>query len=99
MPKIVILGSSRFTPYEILAVPNKIPEVGQTEEDYQKAFEIFKPAIESSDIVIVYAPDGIGKHTRRDLEYALIQGKRIIIIGKNSTREFMSNRDTMEIRG
>lgn len=81
MPKFVILGSCRFEPYEVLAVPSKIPGAWNTEAGYEIAFQRFGPAIEEADIVIVYAPDGIGEHTNRDLAYAKSLGKRIHIIG------------------
>jgi hypothetical protein len=81
LPKIVILGSCRFAPYEVLAVPEKIPGAWNTEAGYQMAFRRFGPAIRQADIVVVYAPDGIGVHTNRDLEYAKSLGKRIHIIG------------------
>lgn len=77
MPKIVILGSCRFEPYEILAVPNKIPNAWNTEEGYQIACKIFHPAIEQADVVLVYAPDGVGIHTQRDINYAREKGKTI----------------------
>jgi len=84
MPKIVILGACRFEPYEVLAVPEKIPELWNTEKGYQIAFQTkFKTAIEKADIVLVYAPDGIGEHTQKDIEYAIKQNKRIIIIEKS----------------
>lgn len=82
MPKIVILGSCKYEPYEILAVPNKIKGAWNTEKGYQKAAKIFYPAIEQSDIVIVYAPEEIGEHTQRDMEYAKSQGKPVFIVGK-----------------
>jgi len=77
MPKIVILGSCRFGPYEILAVPNKIPNAWNTEEGYKIASQIFYPAIDKADEVWVYAPDGIGEHTSRDIDYAKKKGKAI----------------------
>ena len=83
MPKIVILGSCRFEPYEILAVPNKIPKAWNTEKGYKKAFKIFKPAIDNADLVIVYAPDGIGEHTQRDIDYARTQRKPIFVVGNH----------------
>lgn len=86
MPKIVILGSCRFEPYEILAMPNKIPGLHNTEEGYQKATEKFYPAIDEADVVLCYAPNGyIGKHTRRDIEYALSRGKKVQIIGDDKS--------------
>lgn len=82
MPKIVILGSCRFEPYKVLALPNKIKGAWNTEKGYKKASEIFYPAIDKADLIIVYAPDGIGEHTKRDIEYAKSKGKRIIVVCK-----------------
>ena len=82
MPKIVILGSCRHEPYEILAVPNKIPNAWNTEKGYEIASKKFYPAVEKADVVLVYAPDGkIGEHTQRDIEYARKQGKPIFVFG------------------
>ena len=79
-PKIVILGSCRFEPYEILAVPNKIPNAWNTEKGYRIAAKKFYPAIKKADVILVYAPDGIGEHTKRDIEEARRQKKEICII-------------------
>ena len=81
MVKITILGSCRFEPYEILAVPDKIPGAWNTERGYQIAFKKFKKAIDESDVIFVYAPDGIGEHTDRDIQYAIQKGKPIVIFG------------------
>lgn len=78
--KIVVLGSCRFEPYIFLAVPNKIPNAWNTEEGYKLASAKFYPAIDVCDEVWLYAPDGIGEHTKRDLEYACKQGKKILIL-------------------
>ena len=84
MPKFVILGSCRFEPYEVLAMPNRI--TGGTNDDagYQKACKIFYPAIDEADVVLVYTPDGkMGEHTARDVEYARKRGKKLLFfIGK-----------------
>ena len=80
MVKITILGSCRFEPYEVLAVPEK-NEKWNTEEGYQIAFKKFKKAIDESDVIFVYAPDGIGEHTDRDIQYAIQKGKPIVIYG------------------
>jgi len=81
MPKIVILGSCRFEPYEILAKPKKLTNTPHTtEKGYEMACKIFYPAIEESDLIIVYAPDGIGEHTQRDIDYALKKGKKIFCL-------------------
>jgi len=80
MVKIVFLGSCRFAPYEILAVPDPIPGAWNTDEGYEIAFKVFKPAIDAADLVIVYVPDGIGRHTQMDLDYAKSQNKEIILV-------------------
>ena len=80
MPKITILGSCRFEPYKILAVPQKIQDRWNTEEGYREACKKFYPAIEQSDIILVYAPDGVGEHTQRDIDYAKKCGKKIVVI-------------------
>jgi len=82
MTKITVLGSTRFEPYEFLAVPNRI--LGGTNDDvgYAKACEIFYPAIDESDEIWVFCPDGIGIHTAKDIEYARKQGKIIRFIGE-----------------
>jgi hypothetical protein len=77
LPKIVVLGSCRFEPYQFLAVPNKIPGAWNTEEGYQIAIAKFYPAIDETDEVWVYAPDGVSEHTGRDLAYARSRGKLI----------------------
>ena len=78
MPKIVILGSCRFEPYEILAMPKKLTDTPHTtEKGYKKATKIFYPAIDESDLIIVFSPDGIGEHTQRDIDYAHAIGKRV----------------------
>lgn len=80
MPKIVILGSCRFAPYEVLAAPKKVPNMWNTEEGYTKAAEVFYPAIASADAVLVYAPDGIGEHTARDILEACRQKKEVFLV-------------------
>jgi len=80
MVKIVILGSCRFAPYEILATPEPISSKWNTEEGYKEATKRFYPAIDKADIVIAYCPDGIGEHTRRDIYYALSKGKKVKVI-------------------
>lgn len=82
MPKIVILGSCKYEPYEVLAVPNKIPNAWNTERGYELASKKFYPAIEKADIVLVYAPDGIGEHTQRDIDFAMSKGKPIFLFGQ-----------------
>lgn len=82
MPKITILGSCSFEPYEILAAPNRLDaELYEKEHEkaYDNAFEkVFKKAIEDCDFVFVYNPYGIGEHTKKDLDYAKSQGKHIV---------------------
>jgi hypothetical protein len=83
MPKIVVLGSCKHEPYEVLAMPNKIPNAWNTEKGYKVACKKFYPAIKQADIIIVYAPNGIGEHTQRDIDFAKSQGKPIFIVGQN----------------
>lgn len=80
MPKIVIVGSCRHEPYEILCVPNKIPKAWNTEKGYKLASEKFYPAIENAEEIWIYAPDGIGEHTQRDIDYARAKGKTIFLL-------------------
>lgn len=83
VPKFVILGSCKHEPYAVLAMPNRLDAKlyeNDHEAAYAHAWEYFKPAIESADVVIVYAPDGIGEHTQRDLDYAIKLGKKILYI-------------------
>jgi len=80
MTKFVILGSCRFAPYEILVVPEPIPTLHNTEEGYKIASQKFYPAIDQADVIIVYAPDGIGEHTHRDIKYAQQKGKRVFML-------------------
>ena len=77
MTKFVMLGSCRFDPYEILAVPKKIPNAWNTDKGYAIACKIFHPAMDDADVIIVYAPDGIGKHTQLDIDYAHSIGKKV----------------------
>lgn len=77
MTKFVLLGSCRFEPYEILAVPNKIPGAWNTDEGYRIAAQKFHPAMDKADVIVVYAPDGIGKHTQMDIDYAREIGKTV----------------------
>lgn len=84
--KIVILGSCRHEPYEVLAVPKKNPK-WNTEEGYELASKKFYPAIEKADEIWIYMPDRkIGEHTARDIEYALKKGKKIRFISKFSDK-------------
>lgn len=77
MTKFVMLGSCRFEPYEFLAVPDKIPGAWNTDKGYAIAAEKFYPAMDKADVIIVYAPDGIGKHTQLDIDYAHSIGKKV----------------------
>jgi len=84
MPKIVILGSCRHQPYEILAMPNKL-DADLYAKDHQAAYidacAVFYPAIKAADIVLVYNPDGVvGEHTQADIIEAERQGKRIVYL-------------------
>jgi hypothetical protein len=92
MPKIVVLGSLRHSPYEILKVPEPVDSIKEgfdpqnrkefdTEQYYQEACEKFYPAMDACDEVWVYMPEGrIGDHTQRDLDYAISQGKRVFLV-------------------
>jgi len=86
MPKIVIVGSCRFAPYQILITPSpwnshikKLMKI-----DHEKAAKLaerrFHPAIRECDEVWVYAPDGIGQHTQRDVNYARKHAKKIFVL-------------------
>lgn len=86
MPKIVIIGSCRFEPYEILAAPNKIPGAWDTEKGYQVACKRFYPAIDEADFVILYAPDGVGEHTERP-KLCHGEGEESLQTGGNMTDE------------
>jgi len=102
MPKIVILGSCRHEPYEILAVPNKIPKAWNTEKGYEIASKKFYPAIDKADEVWVYAPDGIGEHTFRDMKYAKSKGKKIRFIALShqvSDIFFATEDEVREVKG
>lgn len=87
MPKIVIIGSCRLGPYEILAMPNLSDAERQLyQKDQEKGYEHgckkFYPAIDQCDEVWIYIPNGtIGEHTMRDLLYALDKKKTVRIIG------------------
>ncbi len=83
MPKIVILGSCRFEPYEVLMTPNKLDKnlyAKNHEKAYKQACKKFYPAIQQADIVIVYDPDGVGEHTQKDIDFARSHGKEVIYL-------------------
>lgn len=79
--RIVILGSCSNCPYEI-TVPEKIPQLWNTENGYLEATKKFYPAIDKSDLVIVIMKSDktIGEHTKRDLEYANLKNKKVVFI-------------------
>ena len=80
MPKIVVVGSCKHAPYNIIQVPNPFDWKLYNEDHekaYEKACEIYYPKIQECDEVWVYAPDGIGHHTKRDIDYAKKNGKII----------------------
>jgi len=82
--KIVILGSCRVGPYEIIKVPEKETRedgtsLWNTEEGYRKAFEKFKKAIDQADEVWIYM-DAVGEHTLRDIEYVKSLGKKTKLV-------------------
>ena len=85
MPKIVILGSCRHEPYEVLAVPLK-NKFWNTDKGYKLAIERFYPAIDKADFIIVYCPNGIGKHTQFDINYAKKQHKQVIYVKKKQEK-------------
>jgi len=83
MPKIMVLGSCKLGPYEIIFVPNKLdPELYERDHElaYIEACKKVYPAIVDADEIWVYAPNGIGEHTRRDLAYAESLLKKIRFI-------------------
>ena len=81
MPKVVILGSCKYEPYEILFVPKKVSEeLYNTEEGYKIASKKCYTAIDEADEVWVYIPEGMGEHTTRDFEYALSKNKKIFLV-------------------
>ena len=82
MTKIVIIGSLKHSPYEIIKTPEPIPGADQSDEGYAIAAKDFYPAIDEADEVWVYAPDGMGVHTTLDYTYALQQGKTIRFLAK-----------------
>jgi len=77
MTKFVILGSRRFAPYEIPFVPFIMSDTLDEEECFKISIKKSHPAMDEADVVIVYAPDGIGVHTQRDIDYALENGKEV----------------------
>lgn len=77
MTNFVILGSRRFAPYKIPFVPLEMPDVLDEEERFQISIKKSHPAMDDADVIIVYAPDGIGIHTQRDIDYALKNGKEV----------------------
>lgn len=89
MPKIVILGSTRFAPYDIIFVPQ--PDPHGLESAQKRCYA----AIKEADIVLVYAPDGIGEHTRQDIDVArkLKKPIQLISIPRHFNEEEISNED------
>jgi len=73
MVKIVIIGSLRFEPYEIVAAPKT------TGQDSDSAYEYYKQYIDQAEVVIVFNPDGIGDQTFRDAAYAVSKGKYVCV--------------------
>lgn len=83
MPKVVIVGSCKYAPYNIIQAPNPFDwklYKEDHEKAYEKACEIYYPKIRESDEVWIYAPNGIGEHTQRDIDYALSQNKKVLIL-------------------
>ena len=87
MTKFVILGSCRFEPYEILAVPDRIEGGTNDDAGYKKASTIFYPAMKQADVIIVYAPDGIGEHTQKDIDFAQSIGKQVFFLVKQQVKQ------------
>ncbi len=90
MPKIVILGPCKHAPYEILLTPNPFDKklyVEDHEKAYGEACKRFYPAIEQADFILVYAPNGIGEHTQKDIDYAKSKGKHIVVFGEAFSRK------------
>jgi hypothetical protein len=93
MPKIVVLGSLKHEPYEMLAPKMMNPELHAQgpeghELAYVKACEVFYPAIERADLVLVWLPGGkISKHTKADMMFAISQRKRVVLITPNEVLE------------
>jgi hypothetical protein len=77
LPNIVIIGTLSKGDYKV-TYPVRLSEEYHNEEGYQKATEIFYPAIDEADIVIVYGD--FFEHTLRDLKYAYSKGKNIIFV-------------------
>lgn len=77
MTKFVFLGSRRFAPYEISFVPIEMRDISDEEDRYQVSIKRSHLAMDKADVVIVYAPDGIGIHTQRDIDYALKNNKEV----------------------
>ena len=83
MPKIVIVGSCKHAPYIVIQAPNPFNwelYKADHEKAYEEACKINYPKIQEADEVWVYAPNGIGEHTRRDIEFAQSQGKNVLVL-------------------
>lgn len=83
MPSFVILGSCKHEPYEILAMPNILDKelyANDHEKAYDEACKVFYPAMDIADVVLVWAPDGVGEHTQKDIDYAVKQGKKVVYL-------------------
>ena len=84
MPKIVIVGSCKYAPYEILITPNPLDKelyIKDHKKAYEEACKVFYPKIDECDEVWIYTPDGIiGEHTKKDIRYANKKGKIVKIL-------------------
>jgi len=81
--KIVIIGSCKYAPYDILITPNPLNEElynKDHERAYDEACKVFYPKIDEADEVWIYAPDGLGEHTLKDYEYARKMNKKVRFI-------------------
>lgn len=80
--KIVILGSSKHSPYEFISLPEMIMNTYNTSKGYTIASKKFYSLILECDEIWCYTPIGIGYHTMLDLCFAKRNNKVIRIIGK-----------------
>lgn len=76
----------------MLAAPNKLdPEMYEKSHEaaYEEACRLFYPAIDHADIVLVWAPEAtLGQHTLKDMQYAAVKGKRVVVIYPETVWEY-----------
>lgn len=91
IPKIVILGSLTLGEYEVLFPQKFNPELYEKDHEaaYEKAKEVFYPAMDDADVILALVPDTlhIGKHTKQDIGYSMEKGKAVIIITQKEIDE------------